>query len=60
MCIFLISELRSGNFENTLAAAEDYSNDATEWIALAGHDMTSSKGLKTQYMHDSRMVQGYA
>lgn len=36
------------DFSRALAAAEDYDNDVTDWIAAAGHDMPSSKVLKTR------------
>lgn len=36
------------HFQNALAAAEDYGNDVTDWVAAAGHDMPSSKVLKAR------------
>lgn len=37
------------NYENTRAtAADDYSDDVTDWMAAAGHEMPSSKVQKTR------------
>jgi ERCC4-related helicase len=36
------------NFENTLATEDDYNDDATDWMAVAGNSMPSSKVLKTR------------
>jgi len=36
------------NYENTRATADNSIDDATDWMAAAGHEMPSSKFLKTR------------